>query len=118
MFALRPAVVHGEHFFFRVCHGQIVQQSFLALAAPRHRQPPAAPRVDLPVQIAIASCTMTTYVKALCTELAEFPRFSSTPATCDEIKFTAVNRRVASPNLTRGANPFRSMRAAEMRVSR
>src|ERR1700693_3518842 len=36
-------------------------------------------------------------------ELADCPRLSSPPTPSDEIKVTAVNRRVASANLARGA---------------
>ena len=38
-------------------------------------------------------------------QFVSFPRFSLAPATSDEITTLAINRRVASSNLARGANP-------------
>ena len=43
-------------------------------------------------------------------ELADFLRFRSALATCDEFTFRAVNRRVASSSLARGAKSILSVK--------
>ena len=42
-------------------------------------------------------------IRPISSQLAEFPRLAPTPSSSDEIGCSAVNRRVASSNLARGA---------------
>ena len=43
-------------------------------------------------------------IRQVSSQLADFLRLGPTPASSDEVGGSAVNRRVASSNLARGAN--------------